>query len=37
MELKQAAAFAQYTVGKTVDEVKGIAVNEGGRFRRAMI
>ena len=27
---EQAAAFAQYVLGKTVDEVKGIAVNEEG-------
>ncbi len=27
---EQAAAFAQYVVGKTVDEVKGIAINEEG-------
>ncbi len=27
---EQAAAFAQYVVGKTVEEVKGIAVNEKG-------
>lgn len=27
---EQAAAFAQYVVGKTTDEVKGIAVNEEG-------
>jgi hypothetical protein len=28
---EQAAAFAKYCVGKTVDEVKGIAVNEEGK------
>lgn len=27
---EQAAAFAQYAVGKTVDEIKGIAINEEG-------
>ncbi|MBR0598740.1 hypothetical protein [Sinanaerobacter chloroacetimidivorans] len=27
---EQAAAFAEYVVGKTVDEIKGIAVNEEG-------
>jgi len=27
---EQAAAMAQYAIGKTVDEIKGIAVNEGG-------
>ena len=27
---EQAAAFAAYCVGKTIDEIKGIAVNEGG-------
>ncbi len=27
---EQAAAFAQYTVGKTVDEVKGISISEEG-------
>ncbi|MFR1051665.1 MAG: hypothetical protein ACLSE7_08045 [Lachnospirales bacterium] len=28
---EQAAAFAQYAVGKTVEELKGIAVNEDGQ------
>jgi hypothetical protein len=28
---EQAAAFAKYCIGKTVDEVKGIAVNEEGK------
>ena len=28
---EQANAFAEYVIGKTVDEVKGIAVNEEGR------
>jgi hypothetical protein len=28
---EQAAAFAQYVIGKTADEVKGIAVNEEGK------
>lgn len=28
---EQAAAFADYTVGKTVEEVKGIALEEGGK------
>ncbi len=27
---EQATAFSNYVIGKTVDEVKGIAVNEGG-------
>ncbi len=32
---EQAAAFAQYVVGKTLDDVKGIAVNEKA-FLQAM-
>lgn len=32
---EQANAFAEYVVGKTVDEVKGIAVNEEGKTTEA--